>query len=427
MTESLFDFQMRLQGRALDMMARGVLIDAQHRQWLAEELDRAMHQRTAIIESILKRTLPRNKAGHPTLFRSPKQMAELFAEVGAKAGTNRKTGKDTYDDETLFAMAKKKPGLAMLFHAIMEFRTLGQMRSTFVEAKADPDGRMRASFNTAGPVTFRLASSKNAFGRGTNLQNVSTGDRGLTGIELPNLRRAIIPPPGHLLAEPDLAGADAQVVAWDAGDPVLKQMFREGVKIHAENAKMLFGGDAGPDGKKEPYYTATKRGVHATNYYAKANTVAGSLGITRHEADKFQKRWFDIHPWIKQWHERVKGELYATKQVSNKFGYRVVFFDRIDDTLVGDALAWICQGTVACVMNRAWDNVEENVPEFYVVLQEHDSLVGQPELSAWPDIKPRVLAEFRKVVVPYDDPLIIPPDLKTSTKSWGDMEKESWE
>lgn len=426
MTEPIFDFQMRLSHKALDMMARGVLIDEAERSRLDTEITRAMHERASILEDVLKRKLPLNEHGFPTLFRSTKQMSELFVALGASPGTNRKTGRPAYDDETLFALSKKKPGVSQVCFAIMEFRSLGQMLSTFVRARADSDGRMRCSFNTAGPESFRLSSSKNVFGRGTNLQNVTTGDRSLTGKTLPNLRRAIVPPPGSLLYEPDLSGADAQIVAWDSGDENMKAAFRSGMKIHAINSKIIFGSKAGPDGRTEPWYTATKRGVHASNYYAKPNTVAKSLGILVKEAEDFQKRLFGAYPGVPLWHKRIREQLYATKTISNVFGYRIVFFDRIDDGLVADALAWIGQGTVAQVANRAWVLMEENVPEAPVVLQEHDSLVGECELSRWDEVRPKVREQFAKVVVPYDDPLIIPTELKVSEKSWGDMEKAEW-
>lgn len=424
--EDLFSFQMRLSHHALNMMRRGVLIDEAYRSELETEIGRAMKERSDIVEKAVGFPLALNKNGEPTIFRSPKQMSELFVRLGVSAGTNRKTGRATYDDETLFAASKKKPSAAPVFYAIMEFRSLGQMRSTFVRAKTEPDGRMRCSFNTAGPETFRLSSSKNAFGRGTNLQNVTTGDRSLTGKKLPNLRRAIIPPPGCLLYEPDLSGADAQIVAWDSGDKAMKAAFRSGMKIHAINSKIIFGAKAGEDGRAEPWYTATKRGVHAFNYYAQPNTVAKSLGISLEEAKKFQSRLFEAYPGIPLWHKRIKEQLYATKTVTNAFGYRIIFFDRIDDGLVGDALAWIGQGTVAQVANRAWDLVEQNVPEAPVILQEHDSVVGECELSIWDDVRPKVRAQFAKVIVPYDDPLIIPTELKVSTKSWGDMYSAEW-
>jgi hypothetical protein len=53
-----------------------------------------------------------------------------------------------------------------------------------------------------------------------------------------------------------------------------------------------------------------------------------------------------------------------------------------------------------------------------VLMQVHDSLAGQFPTSQSHIILPRI-KELSKIVVPYDDPLIIPTSIKTSTVSWG--------
>ena len=57
--------------------------------------------------------------------------------------------------------------------------------------------------------------------------------------DLPNLRRLFVPDPDYIIIDVDLERADAQVVAWEADDEELKQMFREGVDIHEENSRTI--------------------------------------------------------------------------------------------------------------------------------------------------------------------------------------------
>lgn len=249
--------------------------------------------------------------------------------------------------------------------------------------------------------------------------------------QLPSLRKMFVPDPGFTIAEIDLAGADAQVVAWEAGDEKLKKAFRDfargiGKKIHAVNAIDIFGETrAGASGKNEPYYTYAKMGVHLTNYGGKARTCATALGITVGEAEHFQSHWFREHPEIREWHNRTMHELMTTRQVKNKFGFRKFFFERIDEGLLGQALAWVPQSTVAITVNKAWENIENNLPEVQIMLQVHDSLIFQyptaKESLLLPEIK-----RYSEIVIPYDDPLIIPFGLKTSTKSWGDCDERKW-
>lgn len=249
-------------------------------------------------------------------------------------------------------------------------------------------------------------------------------------IVLPNVRKFFVPDPGYLIFDVDLAGADAQIVAWEAGDEALKQAFRDhaagkGPKVHCVNAKTIFGDKAGPDGKTDPYYSRAKAGVHLTNYGGKAPTCASALSISVAEAQAFQNTWFRLHPPIKQWHDTILHSLSTTRSVRNPFGFVRTYFDRIDN-LLPEALAWIPQSTVAIVIDIAYVRISETLPDVDILLQVHDSLVGQCPIPLWPTLKPKI-RECLSVTVPYPDPLIIPTGLKTSTKSWGDCQDEAWD
>lgn len=252
-----------------------------------------------------------------------------------------------------------------------------------------------------------------------------------TNILLPNVRRFFQPDPGYILFDVDLAGADAQVVAWEADDKPLKDAFRahaagKGPKVHCVNAIAIFGAKAGHDGKTDPYYSRAKAGVHLTNYGGKAKTCAAALSIPVWEAEHFQAEWFRLHPAIKEWHERTWHNLQTRRSVSNAFGFTRTYFDRIDDTILGQALAWGPQSSVAIIIDTAYNRITESIPEAQILLQVHDSLVGQVPIPLWPKIKPRI-REALEVVVPYADPLIVPTGLATSTISWGDVKAESWD
>lgn len=235
--------------------------------------------------------------------------------------------------------------------------------------------------------------------------------------DLPNIRNLYTPDPGYILCDNDLKQADAQVVAWEADDEILKAIFRDPTAdLHWVNARDIFG----PKATKEQRQQA-KQGVHLTNYGGNARTCATALGITIHTADKFQKRWFSIHPKIQKWHESVAHQLQTTRTVTNKFGYRRIYFDRVSGVLP-EALAWIPQSTVACAINRAWDNIVTNMAMIDVLLQVHDSLVHQFLLKYYTqEFLYKLREQFTSVVIPYDDPLVIPADIAVSTRSWGEV------
>lgn len=251
-----------------------------------------------------------------------------------------------------------------------------------------------------------------------------------SNIVLPNVRKFFKPDPGHILFDVDLAGADAQIVAWEANDEPLKAAFRahaagKGPKVHCVNAIAIYGNLAGPDGKTDPYYSRAKAGVHATNYGAKAKTLSGALACSLYDAQRFQDKWFAEHPAIAEWHERTLYNLTRYRQVRNAFGFVRTYFDRLDN-LLPEALAWVPQSTVAIIIDTAYNRITENLPDVDILLQVHDSLVGQVPIAKWKTLKPQI-RECLHVVVPYDDPLVVPTGLQTSTTSWGDVKSESWD
>lgn len=248
--------------------------------------------------------------------------------------------------------------------------------------------------------------------------------------KLPNIRKLFIPDPGYTIFDVDLSGADAQVVAWEANDDDLKRAFRAGMKIHAKNAEDVFGdeyrnapGDRGnkatPKGKM---YDQNKRAVHATNYGASAFTLHRNPDIrwALPRAEAFQRKWFTLHPGIREWHQRTQFRLHKDRTAENKFGYRIIYFDRVDG-LLPQALAWVPQSTVAIVARRGALKLVKELPYVEVLMQVHDSLVFQvPNHRAEEHDKIRKALE---IVIPYDDPLIIPWGLAKSPVSWGDVQE----
>lgn len=240
-------------------------------------------------------------------------------------------------------------------------------------------------------------------------------------INLPNVRKMFLPDEGYTIIDADLEKADAQIVAWESSDEDLKQVFREGLNLHEENAKMVFG-NSGFEKSSDPTsnYHKAKQGVHAINYGVRSRTLSSTLGITVYEAELFIKRWFSAHPRILGWHERIKRELQQHRKVSNKFGFERYYFDRIQSVFT-EALGWIPQSSVAIVTNMGLVNIDKNLPSAQLLIQVHDSLVLQVPTNQTPAIYQTILDNML-IPIPYDDPLTIPVNLSVSTKSWGDVE-----
>lgn len=429
---SVYDFQVRLWYAVLAMMQRGVAIDQKNRATFAAELFSAIADREQRIIDML---------GHPINVRSSKQMQTLFYEdLGLPKQINRKTGAPSLDDKAMQKLCAKEPLIRPLVTLISDIRSLGVFLSTFVQAPLDTDQRMRCSFNLAGTETYRFASSANPFNSGTNLQNIPKGneDPKPGELSLPNVRKLFLPDPHNTIFDIDLDRADLQVVVWEADDADLKRQMRRGVDLHIVNGILVFGGALPPEDELIPSHPNfpehaarykrerqfAKAFIHGTNYGGGARTMAMTCNITTHQADLYQRRWFSIHPGIRDWHRRTEDSLTHRREVRNPFGYRRFFFERIDG-LLPEALAWIPQSTVACVINRALLNLAVNVPQVELMLQVHDSLVGQYRTVYEKTVLPSV-HENMLITIPYPDPLIIPCGIKTSRVSWGAVEEAKW-
>ena len=286
------------------------------------------------------------------------------------------------------------------------------------------------------------------------MQNIPSGNES-TAYSFPNMRKAFTPDAGYEIGEFDLAGADAQVVAWEANDADLKNAFRKGLKLHIHNVRMLY-----PERTKDMtdeelkatdhsggIYHNSKRRVHGTNYGAQPSTFVTKLRTSLSEEQEFHERWFHLHPGIKDWHNRTNRQLSGLqcwkcntltggtrvcascgaivgRTVGNKFGYRIVYFDRIND-LFTKALAWPPQSTVAINTNKGAIALSMYCPWVELLLQVHDSLIVQ-----WPIKYSDRLDEVKKalhtVTVPYADPLTIGWGCKLSRISWGHAEPIKW-
>lgn len=242
---------------------------------------------------------------------------------------------------------------------------------------------------------------------------------------LPNVRKLLIPDPGWTLFEADLAGADAQVVAWEAEDEDLKKAFRAGIDVHEKNAEDMWGSEFTklPAGSHARYKKRQecKHSVHGCNYGASPRTTATIRGWLISEAERFHTRWFQLHPGIKNnFQGKIQAAISRNRTVTNPYGFRRVFFDR-PDTCYTEALAWVPQSSVALTTYLGAFQLEEIFPKVQILLQVHDSLVFQFPSTEIPSAE-----EIKKtlgVVTPYPDPLVIPWGLASSTKSWGGVEK----
>jgi len=423
--ESPQERQMSFHYPVLKAMLRGVQVSTKKRMEVLGEVEKAISDREFYINEVVS---------HPLNCRSPKQLQSFFyTDMKVRPVISRKTRNPTCDEEALVTISKRDVLLAPLCEFINDVRSLGTHRAV-CNIPLDRDNRIRCSYKIPGTDTYRFASKADAFGFGGNLQNITSGTEDMDQEHLedalarglllkPNLRKLLVPDPGYTIVEFDLPQADAQVVAWDAGDEKLKAIFRDPTRdLHTENAKAIFGSCNGKGDIRRQY---AKVGVHAVNYRATARVLATALGISVVQAEAFIERWFAAHPEIVVWQNQIMSDMQTQKYIENTFGYRRYCFDRVEEDWK-HAIAWKPQSTVAIITNTGIRQVDADLETKGVdfLLQVHDSAVFQ----IWTADGPKLAKEIRDrmvIEVPYDDPLRMIPDAKFSEHSWGECIKRS--
>lgn len=390
-------------------MTRGVKVDLAAR-------DRYTADMIAVIQEL--EHWIHTAVGYELNIGSHTQMSDLFYnQLGFKPVKNRKTGGITANEEALVKLAAKEPLIRELVDRIKALRSCRVFLSTFLEAALDTDKRLRCSYSIAGTETYRFASRKNAFGTGLNLQNVSAGGEAAAGVTLPNVKSMMIPDLGMEFFDIDLNAADLRIVVWESDEPEMKRMLAEGLDPYTEVAKEFYRDPSIT--KKDPRRQTFKAFCHGTHYLGSAAGLADRIGISVQDSERTQKWYFERFPRIRKWQLDLIDQIHKRGMIQNIFGYKFHIIKKIEGTVLNELAAWIPQSTVGCLINRAYVNIHNNLPEVQILLQVHDSLAGQYKIADRERLQPLII-QNAEIALPYSDPLIIPVGIKTSVKSWGD-------
>lgn len=254
-----YQFVRAMQGPALEMMNRGVAINAKVRQEETERyanirdkaqvlLDRLadavwgpeqyvevvrtketyipigkrgqpLSVRSRVVRTEVPRTRPRGLSATSTkqclaFFNIALGCEPQFALRKTPTGTERTPSADEKALRKWAERRSKGPGVsprdrsippvrfaAPFVSLILTIREADKMLAV-LRTPLDPDGRMRCSYNIAGTETGRWSSSKNVHGRGTNLQNIT-----------PSMRRMFAADDGHRFVSTDLEQAEPRSVS----------------------------------------------------------------------------------------------------------------------------------------------------------------------------------------------------------------------
>ena len=343
---------------ALDMRRKGLRVDMERREhhlW-RYAIDYVTHQ-TKLTQLFPEVNFGSNGATNAvrTLF---------FKTLGCQALEQTKAGKPKMDAWTLqrWAAGVGSPSAeaAEAAKLLLLYRRAAHMFRMVFLLPISPDGRVHPPWNAWGALTRRWSCSK------PNMMNLPK--------QFPNnLRDLFVPDDAHhTFVAADMSKVELRVIALLAGDKALIEAFAANVDVHQVNAMDLFG----PTANKQQRDMA-KRLVYGFNYGAMPETVWKALvpffpKLQLSVVTYLHKRWFEKHPAIKIWHNKVRLEAARKGVVYAPVGFaRTMFFEGgVDPSKVYN---FPIQAAVAFVVNRAMVRL---VREGYDVrIQCHDELV----------------------------------------------------
>ena len=305
-----------------------------------------------------------------------------------------------------------------LLDKILELRHIETLLSNFINVDIE-DERIYTSYSLV--ETGRLSSHEDELGRGSHLQNVP-GSNVSTEEEKQfhvNVRKIFVADEGKVLIEADKKQGEVMIVAWLANELRMKEVFKSGGDIHRKNAGYIFRKSEDSVTSNERYLA--KRMVHASNYGMGSNTMAAYCGMSKNEAQVAQKRYFEAFPNILSWQSKVREEVKKTRVLTNPFGRRRVFFDRMGKDLFKEAYAFVPQSTLVDDVNRSMIQIFYIAePNLQILHHGHDSLLFQIWKSK---VEWAVEVIKKNLELPFicgGEVLKIPVEIKVG-ENWGEM------
>lgn len=421
---TIYAFERALQAPVLDMMLRGFRIDAYERHKGISLLETEQHR----LQTMLNR-FSNAVWDAPLNANSPAQLKTFFYKVmnipeiwSSKKG-ERKLSTDREALEKLDNYFHARPMVATILALRDVVKQLSVLRT-----EVDRDGRMRTSYNVAGTETGRFSSSTNAFGTGTNLQNISAP-----------LRKMFVADAGYKICGIDLEQAESREVGWLSGiicgdwsylDACYSGDLHTLVAITAW-PDLPWTGDPKADRKiaDTPFYRhltyrdMAKKLGHGSNYRGLPPTMARHAKLPVPVAESFQKRYFARFEGIPKWHRWTAQQLQTTHRLVTPLGRERTFFGRPnDDATLREAIAFSPQSSTADRLNLILWRVWKYMPHVQLIAQVHDALYFQfPEHLDEVAVVEEALSHFDLPLTSGSRTLVVPGEAKVGW-NWGNYD-----
>lgn len=395
----LADIEMPLIPVLAAMEKEGVGIDVPFFKQMSRELDARLIELEKKIHEL---------AGEPFNINSTQQLSDvLFVKLTLPHDGLRKTKSGYYSTAADVLANLSADDETGIIDAILEYRELGKLKSTYVDALPEMvnpvTGRIHTSYNQTGAITGRLASSS------PNLQNIPI--RTEVGQQI---RRGFVARPGWIFLAADYSQVELRVLAHISQDEALLDAFRNDQDIHRTTAAAVYGIEP------ESVSYNQRRFAKAVNfgliYGMGPYRLARDSELTLAEAENYIKAYFERFPGINRYLDETKALARSQGYVETLLGRRRYFpifaiRDQINRMVEAraerEAVNHPIQGTAADIIKIAMISLAQQLEGNYrarLLLQVHDELVLEVPDDELTMVRPLVV-ETMSNAFPLDVPL----------------------
>jgi DNA polymerase-1 len=367
-TKLFHEIEMPLVQVLADMEMAGIDLDIGYLDKMSEELNQRLEAiKIQVFDSV----------GLEFNLNSPQQLSEALFERLQLTPPDRTKRTSTGFYSTAAGTLEAMKGDHPVVDWVLEYRELSKLKNTYVDAlpqQVNPvTGRVHTSYNQAGSVTGRIASSD------PNLQNIpirtELGRR---------VRHAFIAEPGKALLSVDYSQVELRIVAHMSDDETMLAAFKSGQDIHATTAAAIYNEPIDQVSKEQ---RNRAKGVNFGLIYGMS-----AFGLSRYtdttlaEAEDFVKTYFEQFPGVKNYLDGIKTLAADQGYVETLLGRRRYFpglktqtNHNIRNREEREAINAPIQGTAADIMKIAMLQVPIALKEAgltaKMLLQVHDELV----------------------------------------------------
>lgn len=419
-----YNFVSAMRAPALAMMRKGIRIDMEQRAEAQRHYEKLLERMKSILDKLARAVWDEGlNPNSPTQVKAFFYGAMGIPEISSYKKGERKVSADRETLEKLEVYIHARPIVRCIL-ACRDYEKKIQVLTKGLDYEQDQSSdkghyRMRTSYNVVGTETGRWSSSEDAFGQGTNLQNITD-----------ELRRMFIPDPGYKLAYLDLEQAESRAVAYISGDANYIKACESG-DLHTTVCQMTWENIKTREQANEPFYRhlsyrdMAKKLGHGSNYYGQPKTMAKHAKIPVQVAEDFQQRYFKAFPGIREWHKRVAAQLQVHGYLTTALGRQRYFLGRRwDDTTLREAIAFEPQSIIGETLNLYLWRLWRYVPEITNLAQIHDAVLIQYKKGIENEIIPVCLHQARiPIKFPCGD-LIIPSSTEVGF-NWGKLKQDN--